>query len=341
MPRTESGMKWVAILFCMVALLALPQTGAAQNSATIVPGQFQFQTFDVPNQSDMGAMGINDFGTVVGYYQSGTASSAGPVQGFEFTNQDILQTLVEPFAITGDAPNSALTMALGVNNRGAIVGAYVDPAAGHYAGFFLSNGNYTSYKVPGYSDTGVEGINSSGDFCGWVWADPTPSSFVASGLVAYHGNVTVFSVPGAVGTAASAINDRGQVTGIYVDTNNVIHTFTRDPDGTWNYPIDAPGANTPNGGTFSHGINNFGALSGTFFDASNNEHGFLRTSDGRFFQIDVPGAVATAANGLNNSGVVVGAWVDQEGNSHGYIAIPGSNGANATNIATRPSAGRR
>jgi uncharacterized membrane protein len=50
--------------------------------------------------------------------------------------------------------------ATGINDSGAIVGAYADTAGVH--GFLLQDKKYTTLEVPGASITGATGINKSG-----------------------------------------------------------------------------------------------------------------------------------------------------------------------------------
>lgn len=309
----------ISLLVCLVALFVLPQAGAT-DSSTIVPGHFHFKTFQVANQFALGVENINNFGLVVGYYQTGTASSPGPTRGFELFPYGKFQTLIDPLDVEG--PNSGVTEALGVNDWGVIVGEYFDTAAGHYSGFFLHNGKYTSFNVPGHFNTVVFGINNDvTDFVGIV--QTAGPAFFTSGFVSDHGQLTVFTIPGATFTEAVAINNLDQVVGIYEDASGVFHGFTRDRKGHLTCPIDVPGASTAAGlGTVALGINDLGVISGHFWDASNIEHGFVRTPSGRFFQIDVPGAASTAGGGLNDFGVVVGHYNDQSGNQIGYIAIP-------------------
>ena len=66
---------------------------------------------------------------------------------------------------TLDVPDAALTVAEGINNRGEIVGLYVD-ADGNQHGFVFNNGVYATIDVPRESNTGVFSINAKGEIVG-------------------------------------------------------------------------------------------------------------------------------------------------------------------------------
>jgi hypothetical protein len=64
-----------------------------------------------------------------------------------------------------DVPGAALTQALGINDRGAIVGLYKSSdGVGH--GFLLRYGDFISINYPGAAYTDARGINAQGDIVG-------------------------------------------------------------------------------------------------------------------------------------------------------------------------------
>jgi hypothetical protein len=99
------------------------------------------------------ATGVNNAGTVVGFFQlaSGNFSAfvdiGGSITPFEF-------------------PGSASTQALGVNNLGEIVGDYVD-AGGVMHGFLDNAGAFTTLDPTGSTATTINGINDSGTVVGF------------------------------------------------------------------------------------------------------------------------------------------------------------------------------
>ena len=318
---TASLRQRILPLWLLVTSAVVPAIAQNQQAA-IVPGHFHFRIFQVPNHFVLGVENINNFGTIVGYYQLGT-TSPGPIRGFELSPWGQLHTLIDPLDLEHSSdPQGGLTEAGGINDQGVIVGQYFDTAARHYAGFFLINGKYVSYNVPGYFNTIVNGINDDlTDFVGFVQTGSP--SFFSSAFISDHGKLSIFTIPGAIFTEALAVNNFDQTVGVYQDANSVFHGFLRDAKGNLTYPIDVPGASmAPNLGTATLGINDLGVLSGHFWDAANVEHGFVRTRRGHFLQIDVPAAAQTAGGGINDWGVVVGHWQDRNGNQIGYIAIP-------------------
>ncbi len=97
---------------------------------------------------------------------------------------------------------------------------------------------------------------------------------------AANGAITTFSVPGAgtgefQGTEAMNINPSGDVTGDYLDGNNVYHGFVRDKHGAFT-TIDVPGAGTGEfQGTLPVNNDAPGGITGVYLDAGNVYHGFL------------------------------------------------------------------
>jgi hypothetical protein len=70
------------------------------------------------------------------------------------------------------APGASATLPFGINNRGQIVGAYVDPdggtAGGFTHGFLFEDGVFSTIDVPGPgpSETELTGISNSGEIAG-------------------------------------------------------------------------------------------------------------------------------------------------------------------------------
>lgn len=296
--------------------LTLTLAGMAYGSG-IKPGQYTFTYFKIPNNHNLGADAINDFGSIAGYY----AIPQGAFQRFLRTPDGNVTTLIDPGDQGGST--SGFTEAYDINIEGIVVGQFYDTAAAQNSGFLYQNGNFTTYNVPGlpaHSTTAIGGINDLGDFCGTY--SPAPNFPYINAFLNQRGNVTEFSYAGSSNTQAEAINDFGQSGGYYFDSSGVVHGFFRDFSGELS-DITVPGASTtPGYGTVLFGINNVGWMSGHFWDASNNEHGFVRAPSGQFYQIDVPGAQQTSGGHLNDEGVMVGHYIDSQGNWIGYIATP-------------------
>ena len=74
------------------------------------------------------------------------------------------------------------------------------------------------------------------------------------------------------------INNLGEITGYYLDANNVYHGYLRSPDGKF-LTFDAPSADlTANdfNGTFPVSLNDWGVVTGYYIDKNNVVHGFVR-----------------------------------------------------------------
>jgi uncharacterized membrane protein len=92
--------------------------------------------------------------TIVGIYSEveSTLPVSSPVHGFLFDN-DVFTRI--------DVPGALSTLALGINNRGQIVGAYSDEAIGH--GFLLQKDTFTTIDAPGaVLSTAAFSINERG-----------------------------------------------------------------------------------------------------------------------------------------------------------------------------------
>ncbi len=113
----------------------------------------------------------------------------------------------------------------------------------------------------------------------------------------------------------SLINNLGEVTGYYLDANNVYHGFVRRPEGQFT-TFEAPGADTTPqsyNGTLPSAINDAGDVTGYYTDAGGNYHGFVRSHEGLFSTFDVPGgSLLTWPIAINAEGAVVGTYLNQD-----------------------------
>jgi hypothetical protein len=115
-------------------------------------------TFNVPNDDVVFgtvAPGINDLGEIVGDFVN-TINNTLVRHGFLRDSAGKTYTTLDP-------PGSTLTVAQGINNRGVIVGLYID--SGQH-GFVLSDGVYTTIDIPGAISTEINSINATGQIGG-------------------------------------------------------------------------------------------------------------------------------------------------------------------------------
>jgi hypothetical protein len=108
----------------------------------------------LPANFNSQATGLNDAGTVVGFYQYDA--------GGDFAAFSDIAGLVTPFQF----PSSLSTQALGINNLGEIVGDYID-GGGAMHGFLDNAGAFMTLDFPGSLATTANGINALGQIVGF------------------------------------------------------------------------------------------------------------------------------------------------------------------------------
>jgi probable HAF family extracellular repeat protein len=200
-----------------------------------------------PSATDTLAQGINNKDQIVGFYLSATIGA--PIyHGFLYSGGQYI-TLDDPssnlnkIGSSGSAVSTTGTAAMGVNNKGNIVGYYYFDNSDRAKGFILSNGNYTTLDDPlGVGGTFALGINNKDEVVGFYY----DSLHRQHGFLFSNGNYITLDDPlGLNGTYATGINNASKIVGYYL----------------------APGFNSVGGffGSFGHG-----------FLAS--EHGFLAST---------------------------------------------------------------
>jgi uncharacterized membrane protein len=158
-----------------------------------------FTTIDDPNTIGRSgftvATGINDSGTIVGYYWALNSNGiGGTFSGFIYSN-GTFQTINVP-----GANDSAAT---GINNAGQIV------LNGGLGAFLYTNGVFTPIQVPGAFQTSVTAINNVGQIGGMFSGSSKDFLFVDTG-----GVFTTFEGLSGAGNFRG-INDQGEIVGSY------------------------------------------------------------------------------------------------------------------------------
>ncbi len=183
------------------------------------------------------ALGINNYGHVVGSLQGTCHFTCGTVSGYfnDLTDEsgfyfdegvpysgindagEILGRGDTPISI----PGAVGTIANDINNVNTIVGAYwgSDESYPTTHGFVLSNGRYVSIDVPGASSTTVEGVNDAGVIVGTYTEGRESHGFV--GIPRSPVDVTINGADGPVTI------DAGQPLQVHLQ-------FTAPPDGALN-----------------------------------------------------------------------------------------------------------
>jgi uncharacterized membrane protein len=124
---------------------------------------------------------------------------------------------------TIDVPDSSFTVAMGINNRGQIVGYFGSASGG--GGFVDTGGSFTTFGVPGGHEVSASGINDGGQIVGeFVDADGIPRIFIDT-----DGRFTILDVPGDTFVGFhEGINDAGQIVGTFQDSTGE-HGFLATP----------------------------------------------------------------------------------------------------------------
>jgi hypothetical protein len=140
---------------------------------------------------------------------------------------------------------------VGINNRGEIVGGYLDTDFNEHA-YLLSGGQYTTIDPPDSSGFVAEadGINARGQIVG-SYLD---SNFNLDGFLLSGGQYTTLDDPsaGGNGTLAQGINAFGKVAGSYLDANGSFHGFLLH-SGQYTTLDDPDGGSGPSQGTQAFG----------------------------------------------------------------------------------------
>jgi hypothetical protein len=207
-----------------------------------------------------------------------------------------------------------------INERGDIVGEFID-SAGVVRGFVrFSNGSFSDPIVDPNDTVGFtegRGINNPRTVVGdYVISDGTVHSFLLSGST-----FTEYDVPGALQTNLLGINNPGDLTGTFDPGSGIFQAFI-DRGGTitsWSVPGAAA--------TLAYMINDSKQLTvGYYVDASGILHGYYRDANGALhFPIDPSGSVGTVLFGDNNRDWVVGRYADAAGVTHGLFFVPPNN----------------
>src|SRR5262249_52379714 len=125
---------------------------------------------DFPGAADTQALSINNAGDIVGAWDTDPNTRG---HGFLLTREGRFISIDDPDA----APQS--TSAIGINDRGQIVGSYED-GFGVTHGFVLAGGSFTSVNFPGADLTSCRAINNQGEIVGnYFIGDIVAAGFLA------------------------------------------------------------------------------------------------------------------------------------------------------------------
>jgi YVTN family beta-propeller protein len=170
------------------------------------------------------AGGIDDDGIVVGEYYPPPNYTNVSYRLDGFSQQDFVVPGVEYVSMEGVA--------------GSLVVGWTIDEAGNFHGLRWKGEEYSQFDFPG-AGTAPDGsigftfafkVNQQRDIVGSWGRDlsnpQSPHSFVIEGKTQRE---ISFDYPNAISTSSHGINNKGQITGSYIDPNNVMHGFIATP----------------------------------------------------------------------------------------------------------------
>jgi hypothetical protein len=283
----------------------------------VVPGAAPFNIPGFPGATvAQTTFAINNRGETAGAYIDKIGPDGrglpGSYHGFVRSRRGVVTTF--------DIPGAWDVLVKGNNDRGQVVGEYLDPGAmrgpdglfppNSVHGFIRErNGQITRFDVPFPYLHDIADINDRGQLVGYYDDPARPYNLEGGFLRQPDGEIVKLDVPGALSTTPRCINDKGQVVGSYIDAGaepnpdgtipqGVIHGFVWDKG---RYSSFDPAGSVY---TVAFACNDRGQITGGYQDARGKEHGFLLTK-GRTTTLDAPGRIDNIAWGINNRGEVV------------------------------------
>jgi len=257
-------------------------------------------------------LGINNGGSLVGYYGSG--ASGHPNRGFK---------VVYPYGpmqfSNENYPGAAQTQVVGINLQGNTAGFWADNAGNNF-GFVKTHSTYATYKNPNTTGTVNQllAINHYDVAVGFY----TDSSGVSHGYTVDTKTKRYTDVvpPDSSNVTAAGINNLNDVVGYYTATGGAVVGFVLSSGNYTSFTFPGATATTP------FGINDHGTIVGSYLDKAGASHGFivhnLLTPEPQFRTLDDPKGVGTTViNGLNGRDEVCGFYVDANMNTNGFYAI--------------------
>jgi len=216
---------------------------------------------------------------------------------------------------------AAETDTYGVNNTGVIAGDYLDSASVQH-GMILAGKKLTTVNnkncaaILGTGGIAFYGINNKGQVAGWCTSTKTG---LFEGFVYSKGKFTAVNFPKSNGTEATGINDNGEVVGLYLDSANVTHGFSKI--GSKYKSIDVKGETN----SVAWGVNNKGQITVYATNSSGNFDSFLVTGT-KFKNINNPnatGGLGTIVHTPANNGDIDGTYYDSTGAEKGWLLHKG------------------
>jgi uncharacterized membrane protein len=255
-------------------------------------------TIDFPGANETWATGLNDSGTVAGWWN--LYDSYGNItyqHGFTWKDGTFTDVAFPGADVTGVA---------GINARGDFVGGWslsIDAPTG--SGFISSKGKFTSFDVPvvPVGSTQADDINDWGKTVGQY-----QYYLGAHGFLKVGDDFTFIDYPDAVQTTVWGINAAGQMVGNWVDTSGTSHGWLAGSSNRCAAPPSDMIAWWPGDGNAKDIVSGAnGVTMGAGYAMAAVNKGF--TFDGVNDYVDVPNPLSLPEI---TTGVTVAAWVNPQ-----------------------------
>ena len=213
-------------------------------------GKFTYKDVNAPGATETDSYAINDNGAITGDYIDGSGVQHGMIlKGKNLTTVDnpnctsgisfyginasqglagwcnspsIAFTYSNGKFTTISPPGAVSTEANGINDKGVVVGSYVD-SAGATHGFVLNGKKYTTLDCPNCVNYSVAwSINNSGVIS--VYGLDSTGSTYTSFTTKNNGKTYksfAYAGAGSVGTVIHAVSNKGDIDGTYFDANGL------------------------------------------------------------------------------------------------------------------------
>jgi hypothetical protein len=235
-------------------------------------GQGNFQMNNFPDSVQTQDTGLNDNGTVVGFW----ADQAGANFGWYQKNGQFSKPIAFP---TTDNFSPPMNQLLGVNNNGVAVGFYMDAAKNDHGYWYdINSRTFHILKAIPTNVTNFQAtaVNDNRDIAGFT----TDANGNDTGFLIKGGTFYPVTIPNTAGTQVFGVNNSDELVGVYFQQNSTTpHGFAMKNLATPNVNTVYQPINDPNGvfanGTTANGIDVCGNVVGFSVDDATNTNGFL------------------------------------------------------------------
>jgi hypothetical protein len=317
----EARVDWPRRLVIAIAagvVVAAVTAGSATAATPALPdasGNYSFQTLNDPADTTFNQLlGINEFGTIAGYFGSG--AKGHPNKGYTLPNDGQGGNYRNE-----NFPGSDQTQVTGLNNIGVTVGFWVDGKGANF-GFYATNGHHfhtADYPTSNHASPSVDqllGVNDQRTAVGF-YNDSKGNAHGYSYALGSH-RYRQIKIGGASSLTATAINSWGDVAGFDTNAAGTVEGFVKLNNGHVVH-LNVPGSAM----TQAFGLNDGDEVVGSYTVGTGTNattHGFIWAPGFGFQNVDDPNGVgATTVNGVNDHGRLVGFYTDSAGNTNGFL----------------------